>query len=511
MKLIRFGLFLAGIGLVFVVGFGYGRWYSTRPAPRTERKILYYVDAMHPWYKSDKPGLAPDCGMKLQPVYAGGMQATAANSVPEKILYYRDPQNPAYKSDRPGLNPATGTNLEAVYAGTPSPDSIHIGSDKQQLIGLRYGEAEYTSADQVIHAAGRVVPNETLITRVQARTDGWITGVSADFTGKLIGRGQPLLTMYSPELLAVQQEYLLALKARTILQHSSLSDSSTNSASLAEAAKRRLLLLNFSPAQIAQVEQTDQPVQSITLYSPANGYVMTRNAFRGQRVGVETELYTLADLTEVWVMADIFEADAPQIHLGQAARIAVQGAGGTSLARVTYIQPQIDSATRTLKVRLELANPQLRFKPDMFVDVEMALGGPKRLSVPSEAVLDAGTSKTVFLDKGNGFFEPRPVETGVRFREQSGDRVEILKGLAAGDRIVTSGSFLLNSESQMKRGGGMADMPGMAPGPKPNTEVKSAPAKTPAASAMPDMPDMPGMSKPPAPVPETKHSGAVKK
>jgi Cu(I)/Ag(I) efflux system membrane fusion protein len=491
MKLVKFGLVLIGLGLVFVFGFGYGRWFSTRAAPKSERKVLYYVDAMHPWYKSDKPGLAPDCGMKLEPVYADGVQRAGPNSAHERVLYYRDPKDPAYKSDKPGLNPATGNDLEAVYADTPSPGSLQIASDKQQLIGLRYGLAEYTSAEQVIHAAGRVVPDETLITRVQARTDGWITTVSADFTGKLIGRGQPLLTMYSPELLAAQQEYLLARKARTILQHSSMRESSANSEALAEAAKRRLMLLNLTPEQIAQVEETDKPIQSIALNSPVSGYVMTRNAFPGQRVSGETELYTLADLSGVWVMADIFEADAPQIRIGQGARIGVQGTGGTQFARVTYIQPQIDPVTRTLKVRLELANPRMRFKPDMFVDVEMALGGARRLSVPSEAVLDAGTSKTVFLDRGNGFFEPRQVETGVRFRDQSGDRVEILKGLTAGERIVTSGSFLLNSESQMRRGGGMADMPGMANGPKPGKEVTPAPGKEPAKGEMPDMPGMP--------------------
>ena len=491
MKLVKFGLLLAGLCVMFIFGFGYGRWYSTRPAPKSDRRVLYYVDAMHPWYKSDKPGLAPDCGMKLQPVYADGLQVPGANSSHEKVLYYRDPKDPAYKSGKPGLNPATGNDLEAVYTGTPSPESIQISSGKQQLIGLRYGQAEYTAAEQVIHASGRVVPNETLITRVQARTDGWITTVSADFTGKLISRGQPLLTMYSPELLAAQQEYLLARKARTIMQHSSMSESSANSEALADAAKRRLILLSLTPEQIRQVEETDQPIQSITLYSPANGYVMTRNAFPGQRVSGETELYTLADLSGVWVMADIFEADAPQIRIGQAARIGVQGAGGTQFARVSYIQPQIDPATRTLKVRLELANPQMRFKPDMFVDVEMGLGGTRRLSVPSEAVLDAGTSKTVFLDKGNGFFEPRMVETGVRFRDPSGDRVEILKGLRAGDRIVTSGSFLLNSESQMKRSGGMADMPGMTA--KPDAKVKPAQGNDPAAG---DMPGMPGMSRP---------------
>jgi RND family efflux transporter MFP subunit len=427
MRAIRFLLAVMALALIFVFGFGYGRWYSTRPAEvKSARRILYYVDPMHPWYKSNKPGIAPDCGMQLVPVYADGTQGVA----------------------------------EAVPAG-----AVQVAPDKQQLIGVRYGEAEWISAAQTIHAAGRVVPDETLITRVQARAEGWITDVSADFTGQFIEKGQTMLMLYSPELLTAQQEYLLALKARTIMQHSSMREATANNDALAEAARRRLLLLNLTPEQIAAIEDTQKPIPSVAIYAPAKGYVMTRNAYLGQRVTTETELYTLADLSHVWVMADVFETDAPQIRMGQAARVLVQGEAGSIFARVTYIQPQIDPATRTMKVRLELANPKMRLKPDMFVDVEMDLGGARRLSVPAEAVTDTGATKTVFLDRGNGYFEPRQVETGERFA----DRIEIVQGLKPGERIVTSGTFLLNSETQMKQASG-------------------------AMPDMPDMPDMPGMS-----------------
>ncbi len=460
MKLIRFFLVLIGVAFVFTVGFGYGRWNSTRPAATNGRKILYYVDAMHPWYKSDKPGLAPDCGMKLVAVYADGSQSAPA---PEnrKVLHYRDPRDPGYTSDKPGINPATGNDLEPVYAQALPSNLLQVAPDRQQLAGVRYGQVEWTQAAEGIRANGRIVPDETLIIRIQARTDGWITSVSADFTGKLIAKGEPLLTLYSPELIAAQQEYLLALEARTLMRHTSMPEAAHNNEALAEAARRRLLLLNLTPAQIAEVERTQKPIDSITLYAPGNGYIMARNAFSGQRITAETELYTLADLAGVWVMADIFEADAPRIRLGQAARISLQGETAIHFARVTYIQPQIDPVSRTMKIRLELANPKMQLKPDMFVDVGIDIAGPPRLSVPSEAVIDAGTTKTVFLDRGNGYFEPRQVETGERFE----DRVEILKGLKAGERIVTSGTFLLNSETQMQQGPG-------------------------ATSAMPDMPDM---------------------
>ena len=451
MKILRVFVALLGIGLMFVFGFGYGRWYSTRPAAaKSARKIRYYVDAMHPWYKSDKPGIAPDCGMKLEPVYAEGADQGRA--------------------DQGGA--------------TAPPDAVLITPEQQHLIGVRYGQAEWSAASETIHAAGRVVPDETLLVRVQARTDGWITEVNADFTGKFVTKGQPLLTLYSPELLAAQQEYLLALRARTVMQHSSMQESMANNESLATAARRRLLLLNFTEAQIAGVEQTQKPVQSVVLYAPATGYVMTRNAYPGQRVTAETELYTLVDLSGVWVMADVFEVDAGRVRPGLSAHVTVPGTAGAVFARVTYIQPQVDPVTRTLKVRLELANPKMLLKPDMWVEADIDLPGARVLSVPAGAVLDAGIAKTVFVDRGNGYFDPRKVETGTRFTGASGERVQILKGLQAGERIVTSGTFLLNSESQMKSAGGNMpampgmDMPGMAMPPKP------APA---------DMPDMPGM------------------
>ena len=483
MRLVRFVLILFAIGLIFGFGFGYGRWYSTRTAPKAGRKILYYVDAMHPWYKSDKPGIAPDCGMKLEPVYADGSMGTAGEA-PRKILRYRDPQDPKYTSDKPGLNPETGNELQPVYADqAPAPDAIRIAAEKQQLIGMRYGTPEWSSEGQSIRFAGRVAPDETRVTRIHAKVDGWIERVSVDFTGQLIQKEQPLLTLYSPELLASQQELLLAAKAKALMQHSSMVESAGNSAALVEAARHRLELWDLSRSEMDEIERTGKPIKSITLYSPASGYVTSRNAFPSQRVTSETELYAITDLSRVWVMADVFEADAPQIRLGQSATVMLPGTNTTLNAKVAYLQPQIDPATRTLKVRLDLANPGLRLKPDMFIDVLMQVGGGRRLTVPAEAVLDSGTTKTVFLDRGNGYFEPRQVETGQRIN----DRVEIVKGLQPGERIVVSAAFLLDSESQLKsRMGAMSGMPGMS-------HETSAPAREGAPQQKGGMPGMPGM------------------
>lgn len=451
MKVVRAVLLLAGIALVFVFGFGYGRWYSTRPAAKEGRKILYYVDAMHPWYKSDKPGIAPDCGMKLEPVYADGTTGDEGAAA-RKITGYRDPQDHTYTSDKPGLNPATGNELEPVYADQQAAPAgaIHVNAEKQQMIGMTIGTAEWTTDGQAVRYNGRVAADETRVTRIHSKVDGWIERVTVDFTGQLTRAGQPLLTLYSPELLASQQELLLAKRAEGLMQHSSMMDAAVNSKSLVDAARRRLELWDLSRAQMDEVERSGKPIKSVTVYSPAAGFVMARNAFPGQRVTPETELYTITDLSRVWVMADVFEADAPELRMGQAASITVPGTNQTLAARVSYIQPEVDAATRTLKLRLELANPGLRLKPDMFVDVAMTLGAARRLTVPADAVLDSGTTKTVFLDRGNGYFEPRQVETGIR----TGDRVEIVKGLAPGERIATSAAFLLDSESQLKTAAG---------------------------------------------------------
>jgi RND family efflux transporter MFP subunit len=451
-KTLHIILIVFGLAAAFIAGYGYGRWYGKGLGGGTEkggRKILYYVDAMHPWYKSDKPGIAPDCGMKLEPVYADGAAPTAAK--PQgKILHYRDPQSPQYTSDKPGINPETGNDLEPVYAddATSIPaGALQVSPERQQLIGLRFGDASYESSAQEFRSVGRVTIDETRTTRVHARVEGWIERVHADFVGQLISKGQPLLTLYSPELLATQQELLLALQARTIMSKSSMHEARSNSDVLLEATRRRLELWNFDRSQIETVEKSGKPIPSVTMFAPAGGFITARNAFPGQKIAPDTELYAIADLSRVWIMADVFESDAPSVTPGLPAVITSPNDPAIRLqARISYIQPQVDPATRTLKVRLELNNPGYRLKPEMFVDVTFRAPGSKMLTVPSEAVLDAGTTQTVFLDRGNGLLEPRHVEIGKRL----GDRVEILRGLSPGERIVVSGAFLLNSESQLK-------------------------------------------------------------
>jgi RND family efflux transporter MFP subunit len=497
MKILKAILALVLLAAAFFGGYAYKSWFRSSGTANTAaggRKILYYVDPMHPAYKSDKPGIAPDCGMKLEPVYAdGGPAATASTQPKGKILYYRDPRNPGFKSDKPGMNPETGSELEPVYENDPSTfpvGTVQISPEKQQLIGVRYGIAEVTGGSETIRAAGKVTYDETRIAHVHTKYEGWIDKVYVDFIGKLVEKGQPLLTIYSPDLLASQQELLLARKAKEVMKKSTLEGVIDQSETLFQAARRRLELWDLSEAQIQQVLATGQPIKNITLYSPISGYVLERKAFSQVKVMPETDLYTVADLSRVWIMADVFEYEAPNIRVGQTARIELSYYPGRSFgARVTYIQPQVDPMTRTLKVRLEADNPGIVLKPDMYVDVKFQVASAATLTVPSDAVLDAGDKKTVFVDRGNGYFEPRPVEIG----EQKGDRITILSGLKAGERIVTSANFLIDSESQMKAAasgmGGMAGMPGMA-----NPETPAKPPKPPAGkSDAKGMADMPGM------------------
>jgi membrane fusion protein, copper/silver efflux system len=402
------------LGAGFAGGLSFMRWRGAQDAAAvSERKVLYWVDPMHPAYKSDKPGIAPDCGMKLQPVFAD--------------------QGPV-----PGGAPVVASAPEGTFQVSP---------EKQQLIGMRFGDVALEAQTETVRASGRVTVDETRISHVHSKIEGWIEKVNVDFTGALVQKGDPLVTIYSPEMLASQQEYLLAIKAQQVMSRGALPDSAGNSASMVDASRRRLELWDLSAAQIDEIKNTGKPTRAITLYAPAGGFVTARNAFPSLKISPETELYTLADLSRVWIMADLFETDATKVRVGATAMVRVPTANNAAFsARVTYVQPQVDPATRTVKVRMEADNPAMRLKPDMFVDVEMRMSYGARVTIPAEAVLDAGLRKTVFVDRGNGYLEPRAVETG----DHVGDRVVVLSGLKPGERIVTSGTFLVDSESQLR-------------------------------------------------------------
>ena len=452
MKLVK----LVGLLTLLAATFagGYIVRASRRSAPaEPARRVLYYVDTMNPAYRSDKPGVALD-GMALQPVYA-------------------DDGTPA-----PGG--------EATRSSMP-PGAIKISPERQQLIGVKFATVELAGDTRAIRAVGKVTFDETRVAHVHTRTDGWIEKVFVDFTGDTVKQGQPMLTIYSPEMLASQQELLLAVRARDLMRNNPLASATEHSDSLFQAAKRRLELWQLSEDQIQQVLATGEPIHSITVRAPASGFVTERKAFPNQRVTPDSDLYTITDLSRVWIMADVFESDITSIKLGDAAAVIFPNGGAPTIsAKVNYVQPQVDPLTRTLKVRLDANNPGLRMKPDMFVNVEFGVATASLLTVPADAVLDTGDRQTVFVDLGNGYLEPRQVVVGERF----GDRVTITRGLSAGERVVASGTFLVDSESQLK-----AAASGMG---APQHEHGGAPAAKPMDPSMP----MPAAKpKPPAPAP----------
>ena len=432
--------------LIGLAGAGYA--YRTRllrliskdtTAQTAEKKVQYWVDPMHPAYKSDKPGKAPDCGMDLVPVYAE--EATAVK-----------------------------TNLPE--------GSIQISPEKQQLIGVQYGEVRYQSVSKTLRTVGRLTYDETKITHVHTKNEGWIEKVYVDFTGKQVKRGQPLISLYSPELLQTQQEFLLARRGRDELSTSPFHEAVNASESLYQAARKRLELWDITEEQISELEKSGKPGKALTIYAPTDGFVLARNAFTKQRVTPDTELYTIADLSTIWVIADIYEYEASEIKVGQPAVVTLAYFSGRSYkGKVTYISPQLDNTTRTLKVRIELANPGFALKPDMFANVEIGISYGKRLVVPQEAVMDSGAEQLVFVGHDDGYFEPRKVQLGAKVDHE----FIVLSGLKAGERIVTSANFLIDSESKLKSAAGGMGMPGMSHG-----ESKAPPAGKPALPPKPE-------------------------
>jgi len=410
------------------------------------RKILYYVDPMNPGFRSEKPGIAP-CGMPLEPVYAEPGDGGAAGMAEQKAL---------------------------------PPGAIRISSDKQQLIGVKVATVEKAPWSHSLRVLGRVAPDETLVYRINTATDSWVEKALPVTTGSLVRKGELLATLsfFSLEYRTLVQNYfnLVALGETSspgipnqpvYEQPRSVTEkkpqySATQLKQMRKATRNvgditgdsqidyyRKYLYNYgmSPSQVDEMERTRKFPEVIEIRAPAAGFVLLRNVSPGLRLEKGTELFRIADLSRVWILADIFENEASYFRPGMQVKIELPYQKKTLSARVSSVLPQFDSGSRTLKLRLTAANPGYNMRPDMFVNVELSVSGPAAILVPVDAVLDSGLKKTVFIDRGNGIFEPRQVETG-RFL---GERVEIVQGLMPGEKIVVSGNFLIDSETRMQQ------------------------------------------------------------
>jgi membrane fusion protein, copper/silver efflux system len=365
-------------------------------------------------------------------------------------------------ADHSSLQPqsaAANADAQAHAGHNMSGGDINVPADKQQLVGVRTTVAEIRPLAKKLRTVGIVTYDETKVAQVFAKVDGWIDKLFVNYTGTLVKKNQPLFTLYSPDLVATQDEYLLALQAKERLASSSLPEIRAGSSVLADAARRRLSLWDISDEQIDELQKTREPKKSLTIFSPINGFVIKKDAFQGMKVMPDKELYTIADLSTVWVNADIYEFELSQIRVGQRANITLSYFPGRVFnGKVAWISPVMEEKTRTAKVRLEFPNPEFTLKPEMYTNVELSIDGGKKLAVPDEAVLDSGLRKVVFLDKGDGRFAPAEVKLGSKYDNY----YEVLEGLSAGEKILASAGFLLDSESRLSEAmGAMAGMPGM--------------------------------------------------
>ena len=336
----------------------------------------------------------------------------------------------------------------ATPATIPDGEGVYISPERQQLIGVRTAKVARQALESTIRTVGVIAYDETRVAEIHTKITGWVENVTVDFVGKQIRKGQPLFRIYSPDLVATQREYLLALKADRQLSASAIPETRDGARSLLEATRQRLRLWDVTDAQIDALAASGEPQRTLTVYSPSTGIVLERNAFSGQYLTPEMAAFKIADLSTLWVMGQVFEYELGRIRLGQRATIELPyGQGAKALnGRITFIYPDVDPETRRAKVRIELPNPGLDLKPGSFVTVLVNLGGGDQLVVPQEAVIDTGDAQYVLLARPGGFFEPRPVKVGAA----SGQFYPVFSGLEPGDLVVTSAQFLIDSETNLQ-------------------------------------------------------------
>ena len=381
------------------------------PAVETkERKVLYWYDAMNLQHTYNKPGKAPD-GMDLVPKY------------------------------------------EDEKMGNMPVGTVNIAPQKQQVIGVQTTTVQHEALVRTVHTTGQITADETKIAHVHVKINGFIQDVFVDYVGQLVKKGQPLFTVYSPDLVSAEEEYLIAKRGEQSLGTSQFANVSQGAQSLLRSARERLKLWDISEDQIRKLDETGEVSRALTFYSPISGFVMDRKAFPQTAITPDIDLYQITDLSTVWVNADVYEYEVPFVKVGQRAVMQLSYyPGKTYTGKITYIYPTVDPVARTVKVRIEFPNLNFQLKPQMFANVDLNINYGHQIVVPQEAVLDSGEKQYVFVVHEGGVFEPRTVQLGAKFEE----KIAVLSGLEPGETIVTSGNFLIDSESRLKSAmGGM--------------------------------------------------------
>ncbi len=461
-----------------------------------------YTCGMHPSIISDRPGTCPICGMaltkieappptlpsprqsqappaksELDDLFSDQPEAKPKPSGERQILFYRNPMNPSISSPTPAKD-EMGMDYVAVYkdsiqsppdeegtvkpastqdntdSSNPSPAiivdlaTIQVGEEALRLSGVQTSVARHeTDIKRTVRTVGIVVADETRVRHIHTKIAGWIESMTTNFTGQIVEMDQPLLSFYSPELLATQEEFLAARKAMINFTGSSNPEIKSLGQGLLQAARRRLELFDVPQSFIAELEKTGTVQRLVTINAPVSGFVTAKGIVEGQQVEPGLELFTITDLSQVWIFADLYEYEAGAVQVGQEATLSLSyEAGRKFTGKVANIAPYLSPESRTLKVRFDFPNPDLKLKPQMYADVTLTLAQADGVTIPDSALLDTGVRQVVFVETSPGTFEPRTVRVGVR-----GDgKAQIVAGINAGEKVVIKANFLLDSESRLR-------------------------------------------------------------
>ena len=500
-------ILVSGMAALVAAALGIGYWWGAKgiagaggavgaATATAERKVLYYRNPMGLPDTSPAPKKSSD-GMDYVAVYADEQEGVKAAETQGKLLYYRNPMgtdtSPVPKKDPMGMD------YVAVYESEMSGGNVvKISSEKVQKLGVRTEAVSERDLKRTVRAVGTLQADERRLFTVAPKFEGWIQKLYVNTTGAPVQRGQPLMDVYSPDLVTAQQEYLIASKGLRSLGDAS-GEVQASMRDLMESSLQRLRNWDISDEELQRLQQEGKPKQYLTLRSRVNGVVLEKPSIEGKRFMAGDALYLIADLSTIWLVADVFEQDLNLIHPGQTVKIKIDAYPDKALqGKVTFIYPTVTPETRTAKVRVELPNPGNTLKPSMYarLEFEAGHGGPKALTVPDSALLDTGTRQLVLIRRGEGAFEPRVVKTGMR----ADGYIEIVDGVRVGEEVVVSANFLIDAESNIKAalaGLGGADagtakpaMPGMPMDNKAGGQVDAAKAVSsrPKAIAEPSAP-----------------------
>ncbi|TWJ19745.1 efflux RND transporter periplasmic adaptor subunit [Geobacter argillaceus] len=422
---------LVVIILAAAAGGGWFMWQKSHSGKATDQKAAQgkqlYTCSMHPFIIKDKPGTCPICGMELIKKIdgaAGGGAQTAEQKQQADMLGH-----------------------------------VSLSPTQRVMANVATVAVKRSSLNKEINAVGIVQFDQSRQAKVTAWIAGRIDQLHVNTVGSFVSKDKPVAEVYSPDLLATQQEYLLAIKSRDQLKNSPIPSISQNGEGLVASAKQRLMLFGVKENQIAELEKAGKPTIRLPIYTPLSGIVIEKMVQQGQYVNTGDALFNIADLSTVWVEVEVYENEFPNIHIGQQVEIRSQSFPGRPFTgRIAFIYPFLDPKTRTVKARVEMPNPGMKLKPDMFVNAIIKVPLGSAIVVPVTAVMDTGKRQVVWVESSPGMFEPRDVQVG----QQTDDKIQILSGLNAGDKVAVSGGYLIDSESQLKGGGGgHENMPGM--------------------------------------------------